>query len=82
MEILNKINELVLEGYTVCFKLYPGDYVGIKVSYDNFYHANHILPHLDDIKPEHVPDCIVVTLDDLKHKIEQLKENSKQHENI
>lgn len=80
MEVLNKINELVLEGYTVCFKLYPGDYISIEVTYDRVYHANHMLTHLDYIKPEHVSDCIVMILDDLKHKIQQLKEDRKQHE--
>lgn len=81
MEVPNKINELVLEGYTVCFKFYPGDYLSIEVTYDNVYHAKHMLARLDDIKPEHVSDCIVTILDDLRHKIEYLKEYlEKEHE--
>ena len=73
MKVPNKINELVSEGYTVCFKFHPGDYIGIEVTYDRVYHAKHMLTRLDDIKPEHVSDCVVTILDDLKHKIEYLK---------
>ena len=74
MEVLNKINELSLEGYTVCFKFHSGDCVGIEMTYDRSYHANHMLTNLDDIKPEHMSDCIMAILNGLKHKIEYLKE--------
>ena len=74
MEILNKISELVSEGYTVCFKSYPGGRVYIELTYDNFYHANHLLAHLDVIKQGYDSDCVVTILDCLKHKIEQQKE--------
>lgn len=87
MEVLNKINELVSEGYTVCFKFHPGDYIGIEVTYDREYHANYRLAHLDDNKPDHLSDCIVVILDDLRHKIEYLKgylekEQEEHHETV
>ena len=69
-DYINKINELVLEGYAVCFKFYPDSCVAIEVTYDYFYHANYKFARLDDIKP----DCVVTILDCLKHKIEQQKE--------
>ena len=68
MDILNKINELVLMGYTVSFKPYPFDLVCIKMTYDNYYHANHMLTIPCKVKAEY----ILLILDELRFKIEKM----------
>ena len=70
MDILNKIGELTLQGYTVTFKPSPEQCICIEMTYLRFYHAVYVLTF-----PCEVPESYIGwLLDDLKEKIDRLVE--------
>lgn len=74
MEILNKISQLVLMGYTISFKSYPLDLLYIEMTYDNHYHAKYMLT----IPCKVEVDYILAVLDILRYRIEKLIHEEKQ----
>lgn len=76
MEILNRISQLALMGYTVSFKQHPFGTVCMEMTYDHYYHAYYLLYLPIDMDS----DLFMGILDDLKRKIDQLIEKERKNE--
>lgn len=68
MEILNRISQLALMGYTVSFKQWFPGFVCMEMTYERYYHSHYML-----VVPIEVPaEYILVLLDEMRFKIDKL----------
>ncbi len=70
MDILNKIGELTLQGYTVTFKPSPEHCICMEMTYLHYYHTFYVLTLPCDVPS----DRIMMLLDEMKKKIDRMVE--------